>query len=118
MGIFGLNKSAARRTRTEPAPRGGSLKGILLGVGFLSCLIGVEFLVVDKVELRAFSRRSATTTPATSASMDADAPAADRPAGRVVNLPDWPGYLFAATGCMCLLYGFAWGPRPDRPRND
>ncbi len=79
----------------------------LLVFGCLCCLIGAEFLIVDKVVLHDFTLRHAATPAAGDGRPDA--------APQLIDLPDSAGYVLVAVGVVALMYHLALGRR-ERPK--
>ena len=64
--------------------------------GFVLCLIGVQFLLVDKIVLH----------PGVMVPADPQAQfyEVDDSQQRHIDLPDWGGFVLLATGVVCLLF--------------
>ena len=82
------------------------MRSALLITGLFCCLIGAEFLIVDRIVLHQFPARSAATA--------ADSDDTPDPGPRVIKLPDSGGYVLVAMGVACLLYFVALRRQRDR----
>ena len=78
----------------------------LLAVGILCVLIGLEFLLVDKIVLHEFVMK-----PPDAVRQTDDYP---ETGGRVIDLPDSGGYVLLAIGVVCLMYFVAIRRQKER----
>jgi hypothetical protein len=69
------------------------MRATLFFVGFVCCFLGVEFLLVDKIELRKGVFPHSHTTEL-----------AGDVGQRRVDLPETAGYVFVSAGVVCLAY--------------
>src|SRR5262249_36976137 len=98
-------ETVRRPAPQQPLGEGSLMRMTLILVGVLCCLIGGEFLFVDKIVLHPPVPRGARTA------RDDDEP---QPVGRVIDLPDAGGYVLLAVGVVCLLYSVALRRQKER----
>ena len=70
------------------------MRSLLLIVGFICCLVGGQFLIVDKVVLHAPRARSSRKSEEVTGPREPT----------VIDLPDSGGYVMVACGIACLMY--------------
>ena len=76
----------------------------LLAFGLLCCLIGAEFLIVDKIVLHG---------PAPGSAEPDEREAAGEEPGRVIDLPDSGGFALVAVGAASIMLFAALGRKRD-----
>jgi hypothetical protein len=82
------------------------MRAALLIFGFLCCLVGAQFLLVDKIVLHI-----GVLPPE---DPEAQFYEVDDTAQRHVNLPDSGGYVLLAIGVVCLMYTLAMRRQRER----
>ena len=90
------------------------MRNALLAVGILCCLIGAEFLLVDKIVLHKGVWPPDKSVSWEDSSAETSNDGTSDEAQRHIDLPDSGGFVLVAIGAICLMYFVALRRHKER----